>query len=519
MAVVAPTSRLCAAPHSRDVTVAEAGQALEYLFAGDTEGAIGFLNRLSENCADEPFFLFIKSRVYRELLTVEDERKDQIKVDVRPIHADLDRIVEICTSRLAEGDNDPRLRLYRGLAWMAKSHLRSFAHSFWRAGRDAKKGKTDLEAYLETSPGDPLACGTLGAFLYFADTIPKAFKFLSRLVLLPTGDRERGLDYLRIAAEDDSVFGTDFKITLSTIYVLFEGRYEDGLETAAELLERHPRYTRIASLPLLMRPFLPAAAATTDSLAASWIELASTGPDATRYHLLRFLRAYSNRFLREPSLATSEFGALIEDNPAHPDWVAEYGHFELGRIRASHGLFDDARRLFESVTATESTGFMRGEAEEMLEDIEAASQLAVEINETGFSEVYHPAPQVRDLVTRRLKQIAAPDCKESFYLGDALLLSGDLDGALEIFETVLAMEVWSWDEEFKMLAASRAAEIHGTRGEYKAAAKSLETARKYYHKEFLLDWVLEGREQYYKRLAEGKETIAPSLYSPPPGSP
>lgn len=503
-------------PSPREISAAEAGRVMALIYQGDTPGAIGLIDSLAATCGGEPFYLVVKARVFRELLTIDDERKDQVKIDTRPIHTDLDLAIEVCNSRMNAGDNDPALRLYRGLAWMSKSHLHSFSRSFWRAGREAKKGKKDLEAYLDVRPEDPLACGTLGAFYYFADTLPGFFKFLSRLVLMPTGDRQKGLRYIETAAGGESVFKTDFEILLHTIFFLFEGKYEDGLEGINALWEQHPRYPRLASPLLLMRPFIPRTAHDSGDRLDAFIDKSGDAPAEALgrygYSLLRFLRAYSDRFYSEPLLAEVRFLALIEDNPTHPDWVTDYARFELGRMLASQGRTDQARELFEAVRGSDTGDYLHGEAKDMLDDLENDFQPSNVPEEGWITKIYHCSEADRGEVISLLQNLERPTCLSIFYIGDALLLVGDMDGALEAFESVLGMEVPEWDQEYQMLAASRVAEIQGARGDYEAASKSLSRALSYYHKEFLVDWILEGRQRYFERLHKGQEAATPTLY-------
>jgi hypothetical protein len=129
----------------------------------------------------EPLFLLMRARCQQEFIPMDDANRGAGRELSRPALDDLDRCVDTCTRRLASKDPDPALYFYRGWAWMAKAYVRSMTRDLLAAGRDAKRGKKDLEKYLEANPNDPTAIGMLGAFLYFADTIPGAFKLISRL--------------------------------------------------------------------------------------------------------------------------------------------------------------------------------------------------------------------------------------------------------------------------------------------------------------------------------------------------
>jgi tetratricopeptide (TPR) repeat protein len=507
------------ADHTRDLTPAEAARVLNFVFEGKTRLAIDYLQEVSAVCNGQPFYLLVKSRVDRELLTVDDDNKDQVIADAEPIHRELERVIEICSQRMEDGDRDPKLRLYRGLAWMSKSHLRSFARRFWRAGRDAKKGKPDLEAYLDAHPNDPLAKGTMGVFLYFADTIPSVFKYASKLVFMPTGDREKGLRYIQYAAGHPSFLQPEFEGVLGTIHLLFEGKFEDGIEETIELIERYPANPRFA-LPLaLMLPFDPMRITRNTALVDGTMDrLAGLPPgEPERYplKLLDFLIAHANRLLVPPDAAMAQLGRIADDNPDHPDWVGGYAAFELGRLLASMGMANEARTAFDWVGHNQRVGYLHDDAallSRALRDIDRSANVP---KSTWPTEIYFGTVDDRQNAIEDLIGTAATPPSD-FYLAEAMMLAGDFDAALSAYHNVVESRVDPWNEEFQMLASSRIAEIHGSRGDYEAASDWLEKAMEFYQKEFLVDWLLGGRRKYYDRLRDGKTTAVPRLLTPLP---
>ncbi len=128
--------------------------------------------------------------------------------------------------------------------------------------------------------------------------------------------------------------------------------------------------------------------------------------------------------------------------------------------------------------------------------------------------IYFGDPEEREITTRELRSVSPPNTQTKFYLGDALLMAGDTDGALASYQDVLELDADPWNEEFKMIAASRVAEIHGARGDFEAAAKSLDRALRFYRKEYLVDWMLEGRRRYYEKLDDGKDLPLPRIFTP-----
>jgi tetratricopeptide (TPR) repeat protein len=401
---------------------------------------------------------------------------------------------------------------------MSKSHLSSFARNFWRAGREAKKGKSDLQAYLEVQPDDPLALGTMGIFLYFADMIPSVFKFLSRLVLMPTGDREKGLRYMEAATGADSPLKVDFQIAFFNTLLLFEGRYRDGLDGMSGLLTQQPGYSKMALPIALMQIFNPfEIAASTRRVDEVLKRYDGVSPDAAeRYSivLLDFLRAHARRFIAPPTVSEEDLRRIANENAQHPDWVSGYAAFELGRLLASSGRYDEARSSFAWVQHNKRAAFLHKSAAKMIDAIDGAGGGSADRSPPWTAEIYFAPVDTLPVLIARLEKIAPRSVKTAFYRAEALLLSGKLAEALDGFNEALELKCDLWDEEFKMLSASRAAEIHGALGDYGKAEEDLKRAEDFYQKEFLVDWILDGRRRYFHRLQNGEEVNPPRLLVP-----
>ena len=172
---------------ARDLTDAEYRGMLRQIMDGRHADAVAGLEALADTCAGQPLYLLARTRVGLEVLPFDDDDKSRTAALSKPLLDDLDRVIAWCDDRLDE-DGDPRFRYYRGWAWMTKSQIKAVGRDFYGAGRDAGRGKGDLETYLESDPAAPIPNGLIGAYLYFTDAVPKLFQFLSKLLFLPTGD-------------------------------------------------------------------------------------------------------------------------------------------------------------------------------------------------------------------------------------------------------------------------------------------------------------------------------------------
>jgi tetratricopeptide (TPR) repeat protein len=503
----------------RDLSDPEASRVFELLLQARPNEALAYLASLETRSAGEPLFHIARARCYQEFVPMDDANHAAARERSAPALEDLERCIDICTGRLEKGDENPKLLLYRGWAWMSKAYVRSMTRDLFSAGRDAKKGKKDLDAYLAANPDDPTAKGLLGAFLYFADTIPGAFKFLSKMLMLPTGDREKGLDYLRAAIEDGGFLATDWKLILYNVYFYFEGRFEEGLAGLQAMSRSYPEYGRTAIPLAASRPYAPSMAARNEELVDHTVDRMYGAPhrevDWNALYLVQLFRAYGDRYLSRSRITETRLRSIIHESPRHPDWVPASARLELGRLYASRGQRDEAVSLFQSVAAAKGVDHLRNEAELLLRDVEkykgVFGQPPPPDTDDWVEAVYRGSPDSLAAVRGRFAAITPSSVPAKFYVAECDLLSGDFDRALAGFEAVISADAPAWDHAYLMIASTRIAEIYAARGFYKTAARYQGVALSYYHNEYLVDWVVEGRMKFFQRLAEGKESTPPTL--------
>ncbi len=498
---------------SRDLTDAEVRQIFQKVFDAQIRAATAWTDSMAPVCKGEPRYHLIRARLQRELIPVDDEQKEVVKNLAQPLYVELETAIATCDARIKAGDNNPDLRLYRGWAWMFSSHVHTYEKAFWTAGRDAKKGKEDLEWYLEQKPGEPVASSLMGAFLYFADTLPSAYKFVSKLLFLPSGDRERGLQMMELAQGYDSIQETDNGLILYSVYLGFEGRYEEGLEGFSFLRRNFPRHATFVRPEAIMYPLLPRRGSVVgDSLDAVIARLSKIPPgetDVTTFTLIRFQRAFADRYYH-PARAMTRLEQMIMESPEHPDWVTGFSTFELGRLMAQRGENTKAKELWRQVLADARSKYLHDDVKKMLSELDKPPA-ATGLGPADVEAIYGSDVAARERVRSALEAVKSPTVADQFYLGEAWLMAGDQDKALDAYTGTLNPKACTWDHGYQMIACTRAAEILASRGEYKAAAKHYERAGTFWHKELYYDWLFEARKRYFERLDEGKETTPPTM--------
>jgi tetratricopeptide (TPR) repeat protein len=182
----------------------------------------------------------------------------------------------------------------------------------------------------------------------------------------------------------------------------------------------------------------------------------------------------------------------------------------MGRIQAAMGNFDAARASFELALRDKHVEYIHEDAKSMMNAFSKFPQ-GTSIGPADVPAIYGADPAARERVRGELLAKTTPSVADQFYLGEAWLMSGEIDKALDAYTGAINPPAASWDHSYQMVASTRAAEILGAHGKFEAAEKHYERAASFWHKEYLLDWVMEARKRYFNRLKDGKETTLPTI--------
>jgi tetratricopeptide (TPR) repeat protein len=162
---------------------------------------------------------------------------------------------------------------------------------------------------------------------------------------------------------------------------------------------------------------------------------------------------------------------MFQENPEHPDWVPAFSAFELGRIMAQRGDRERAKELWNRVLADTRTGYLHDEAKKMLADLDHPPA-ATGPGPADAEAIYGNEAAARQRVLASLAAIQNPTIADQFYLGEAHLMSGDAQKALDAYTGAINPKACAWDHCYQMVAATRAGEILASRGGHKLTASA-----------------------------------------------
>lgn len=108
------------------------------------------------------------------------------------------------------------------------------------AARDGKKIKDALERALQFDPALADAYFGIGAYHYYAGVAPMAAKILRWLLLLPGGDRDRGLREMLEAREHGRLLQGEADFQIHILYLWYEQKPTEALRLLERLDAKYP---------------------------------------------------------------------------------------------------------------------------------------------------------------------------------------------------------------------------------------------------------------------------------------
>jgi tetratricopeptide (TPR) repeat protein len=142
-------------------------------------------------------------------------------------------------------DDDPDhfdALLFKGAAHGFKARLASNRSSWWDALQNGRKAIGPARRVAETAPTDngDYVFGK-GLYDYYTAILEEEYPVVQSFTwMIPDGNRERGLRFLRETAEDGRYVRTEAIYTLAKVYYLYEEEFLTARRYVRRLRERHP---------------------------------------------------------------------------------------------------------------------------------------------------------------------------------------------------------------------------------------------------------------------------------------
>ncbi|HEY7188235.1 MAG TPA: tetratricopeptide repeat protein [Vicinamibacterales bacterium] len=234
---------------------------------------------------------------------------------------------------------------YLGGAYGARAQWRVLRGERLSAARDGKRIKDALERAVQLDPALQDAYFGIGLYHYYAAVAPAAVRFLRFLLLLPGGDREKGLEEMLRAREGGEILRSEADYQLHLIYLWYEKRTDRALELLRALHERHPRNPHfLQSIATIEDVYLHDTAASLrtwqqllDAARAGTVTEPAMSETSARLGLARELDARG-----DTDDAIAHLREVIERKPAAPFGALARAQLQLGRVLDHRGQRSEA---------------------------------------------------------------------------------------------------------------------------------------------------------------------------------
>ncbi len=172
---------------------------------------------------------------WRILIDIDDERYDDQFYDA------LDNVVDLCDDMLSRNKNDVTALFFKGGAIGFRGRLKAHRSSWFDAANAGRKALPIVQDASSLDPGNAdILLGT-GIYNYYAEVIPNEYPFVKPLLLfVPRGDKAKGIQQIKTAAEKGKYASIESSYFLMQIYYQFEKDYPEALAIALRLNARFP---------------------------------------------------------------------------------------------------------------------------------------------------------------------------------------------------------------------------------------------------------------------------------------
>lgn len=234
---------------SRESLNKEIAQKAELIFQGKYTEAISGFKSLGEKYPQSPAPEFYQAVTLTWQSYVDARLETGKRSYDTEINALLDSVIRKAEALNANKDKSKKDEIdalyYLGSANAMRSRMNVFQNNAMPAARFARAAQDHLNALIKLDPDYSDAYFSASSIYYRVGLLTdsplgRAATTLLGSKSLPEGDRERGLEYLKIAAEKAKITSADAKFALLEAYTFNENRLEDALKLALELQSKYP---------------------------------------------------------------------------------------------------------------------------------------------------------------------------------------------------------------------------------------------------------------------------------------
>lgn len=228
------TLPLPAAPADEAAVRQQVLAGIDAMYSMRFDDARTVFNKVIQQQPDNPTGYFFRATIHMWKYLF-----DRSEPDLGAFLTESDRTIEIAEEALDGNPDDSRARTYIGAMYGYRAMVNIQAENYLKASWDARNCYTHLSETLRRNPREYEAYLGMGIFNFVIGALPETSQLVMNIAGM-TGDKDRGLQQLQLAAERAVYAGNDAKLVLGLLNVYYKGDYGAGIGYLKDLLQKYP---------------------------------------------------------------------------------------------------------------------------------------------------------------------------------------------------------------------------------------------------------------------------------------
>ena len=212
-------------------------KGINYIYNLEFDKARDEFQQLTKTKPSHPAGHFFLAMIewWRILIDIDNTANDE------KFYSMLDKVIGICDRLLDKNENDVTALFFKGGAIGFRGRLRAHREEWLKAANDGRLALPIVQRAYELAPNNVDILLGIGIYNYYAEIIPEQYPFVKPvMIFFPKGDKKKGVEQLRIAAEKAKYADIEASYFLLQIYHNYEKEYNLALPLAQRLHQQFP---------------------------------------------------------------------------------------------------------------------------------------------------------------------------------------------------------------------------------------------------------------------------------------
>ncbi len=185
------------------------------------------------------YYFYIGNKLVESIKAVSEAKSSERRTVRDSLNNAMIRYCEAIIERFEDRDENINDKFYLGCFYGYLGRLYGVQGSWMSAFSNGKTGKGLLEEVIEEDPEFYDAYLLLGMFYYYGDRMGGFISFVASILGF-SGDRELGLEYLRIAENKGGLTVPQAQMILAELYSRLESNKEEALPYFEKFVKKYP---------------------------------------------------------------------------------------------------------------------------------------------------------------------------------------------------------------------------------------------------------------------------------------